>query len=308
MKKFLLKIFTFSSLIIIVFILGILLPTTPKAKKTMLYSKISKDSLLINTPSPRIIFVGGSNICFGLNSQMISDSLHLNPINTGIHAGFGLIDMLENTLMYVKKGDIVVVSPEYQQFYGNAAYGSEELLRTYFDNTQFLNKKLSWQQWKTIYEFSPKYCFSKFNPKEYFYTKEDSVYGVHSFNKYGDVSAHWSLPNIKYNFYGKITESLNPASIEALVDFGRKIEAKKAKFLFAFPAYETTSYQNSKEEIGDLEAILIRNKIPVISKSTRYIIPDSLTFNTPYHLSKKGTDYKTKLLIQDIKQYSLLIE
>lgn len=274
----------------------------------MLFIKKTKDSLLINTPSPRIIFVGGSNICFGLNSQMINDSLHLNPINTGIHAGFGLIDMLENTLKYVKKGDIVVVSPEYQQFYGNAAYGSEELLRTYFDNAQFLNKKLSWQQWKTIYEFLPKYCFSKFNPKEYFYTKEDSVYGVHSFNKYGDVSAHWLLPKIDYETYGEINEPYNPESINALIDFGTQIKEKNAMFLFAFPAYEVKSYQKSKVEIEFLENLLEKNNIPVLSNSKRYIIPDSLTFNTPYHLSKKGTDYKTNLIIEDIKQHSLSIE
>ena len=64
---------------------------------------------------------------------MIKDSLNLNPIDTGIHGNIGLIYMMDNTLPYIKSGDIVVVSPEYQEFYGTVAYGKEELLRTIID-------------------------------------------------------------------------------------------------------------------------------------------------------------------------------
>lgn len=30
-------------------------------------------------------------------------------------------------------------------------------------------------------------------------------------------------------------------------------------------------------------------------------MPDSLMFDSPYHLLKKGVDYKTQLLIEDLK-------
>ena len=49
-----------------------------------------KCQLLEDTPSPRIIFVGGSNLAFGLDSQRIKDSLNINVINYGLHAGIGL--------------------------------------------------------------------------------------------------------------------------------------------------------------------------------------------------------------------------
>ena len=57
----------------------------------------------------------------------------MNPINTGIHAGMGLIYMLDHSIGFIRKGDIVVISPEYDHFYGNNAYGGETLLRTIFD-------------------------------------------------------------------------------------------------------------------------------------------------------------------------------
>ncbi|MEA2041760.1 MAG: hypothetical protein U9N85_04330 [Bacteroidota bacterium] len=34
----------------------------------------------------------------------------------------------------------------------------------------------------------------------------------------------------------------------------------------------------------------------------RYKIPASMIFNTPYHLLKIGVDYRTELLIEDIKK------
>ena len=69
------------------------------------------DVRLRNAASPRLILVGGSNLSLGINSQMLKDSLALNPINTGISVGIGLCYMLDNTLKHVRKNDIVVVHP-----------------------------------------------------------------------------------------------------------------------------------------------------------------------------------------------------
>lgn len=55
-----------------------------------------KCQLLEDTPSPRIIFVGGSNLAFGLDSQRIKDSLNINVINYGLHAGIGLKYMIDD--------------------------------------------------------------------------------------------------------------------------------------------------------------------------------------------------------------------
>ena len=135
MKKFLYRLLFFLTIIILPLAFGVFMPATPYASKSLIFGNLLKDSLMENVESPRIIFLGGSNLSFGLNSQLIKDSLKLNPINAGIHASIGLIYMLSNSLEFIKKGDIVVLVPEYQQFYGDAAFGSEgeELTRTIFD-------------------------------------------------------------------------------------------------------------------------------------------------------------------------------
>ena len=62
-----------------------------------------KCQLLEDAPAPRIIFVGGSNLAFGLDSQRIKDSLNINVINYGLHAGIGLKYMIDDISTYAKE-------------------------------------------------------------------------------------------------------------------------------------------------------------------------------------------------------------
>ena len=133
MKKFLKRIIVFFILFGLVFLVGIFLPVTPGAKKNMLAYKIQKDSLLTNVKSPRIIFVGGSNLVFGLNSQIVKDSLKMNPINAGLAASIGLIYMMDDVLPYIRPGDVVVLAPEYQNYFGSFAWGGNDLFRLLMD-------------------------------------------------------------------------------------------------------------------------------------------------------------------------------
>ena len=58
---------------------------------------VKQDMLSRENRQPSIILVGGSNVAFGYNSKIISDSMNMDVINFGLHAGFGLkyiIDVL----------------------------------------------------------------------------------------------------------------------------------------------------------------------------------------------------------------------
>ena len=132
----------------------ILLPSNPSISNGLLYGKVAKDSLLANTINNRLIFVGGSNLSFGLNSEMIRDSLKLNPINTAIHASIGLEYMLENTLQYIKENDVIVVVPEYAHFTTNTIHGGNPMIITMAEVDKFKlfsnNNKCKLQKIKII--------------------------------------------------------------------------------------------------------------------------------------------------------------
>ena len=287
-------------------ILGLFLPTTPRVSKSLLFAELKKDSLLKNSPSPRIIFIGGSNLCLGLNSQKIKDSLNLNPINTAITGAIGLNYMLSNTLQYVKEGDIVVLVPEYEQFYRDYNSVSEELFRTIFDVNLSKIRLLNPIQILNMVKHIPKYTVSKINPRQYIVIKEDIVYSVNSFNQYGDTYTHWGLEREEKEFlpYQKLQKKFNPSAMEEVKKFQTEIEKRNAILLISFPGFQDVSYFNMIEQIKEVEAEYIKHGFRILGNSKRYMIPDEMIFDTPYHLNKKGVDYRTGLLIEDFKKYN----
>src|SRR4026209_2444686 len=77
---------------------------------------IDKHNLLDKQLSPRIIFVGGSNVAQGIDSNAVQQSLGLNPVNMGLDAGLGLDFMLNEVKDSVRTGDVIVIAPEYEHF------------------------------------------------------------------------------------------------------------------------------------------------------------------------------------------------
>lgn len=296
----------FISILFFIFIIGIVLPPTPRALTSYLFAKRDKDSLLANIESPRIIFIGGSNLSFGLNSQMIKDSLELNPINTGIQVGIGLMYMMDHVLPFVKTGDIIVVAYEYHGYYGDVAFGEDALLRIVLDVSPGDLKKLKIKQLIKLCVFLPKYSLSKLKPTEYISKyikiKEDKFNEVNSFNEYGDVCTHWGVKMKEFPFVEAIAGEFNYSVIDELLIFKKNLQEKGAKLYITFPGYQATSFKNCGEQIEKVEAELKGKGFLLLGTPERYKIADSLMFDTPYHLSKTGLDYRTRLLIDDLKE------
>jgi hypothetical protein len=145
-----------------------------------------------------MIFVGGSNISFGLDSQMIKDSLNVNPINTGISASLGLKYMLDNTIQYVKEGDILIAPLEYDHYVRDYNYCIEPLLRLVLDVDNKYFRLLNFQQAFNLLSDLPMYIISKFKPTSYFGFEINPPYERNSFNIYGDECAHWDMENCEF--------------------------------------------------------------------------------------------------------------
>jgi hypothetical protein len=305
MKKFLFKIALFSILLSLLIAIGLIMPTTPRASTALIFGSIKKDSLLVSTSYPRMIFVGGSSLSFGLNSQMIKDSLNVNPINTGLTAGLGLKYMLDNTLHYLKKGDIIILAPEYAHFVSKYNDCSETLLRMVMDVHREKFNLLNIQQMINLIPHVPKYVFTKFKPTEYFgfnrnSNEKDAAYRVTAFNQYGDTDAHWGMEKQKNIETVVALGELNRQIIAKIKEFEQNIEKKGATLYLSYPGFQDKSFYKSAEKISDIQEELEKN-FKVLGNPVRYMMPDSLMFDTPYHLNKQGIDRRTKLLIEDIK-------
>jgi hypothetical protein len=301
MKRLVKNILIFLLPLSLVFLVGFFMPPTPRAAQSLLFAATTKDSLLKNTAGPRVIFIGGSNLSFGLNSQAIKDSLQINPINTSIHANIGLKYMLSHTLPFVKNNDAVVVAAEYSHFYNDYNGVSDELFRTLVDVGATKNSQTSTAQWFDMLGYIPRYALTKFKPSEYFNYDATVVYNKNAFNVYGDVAVHWNLP--KKNYTPIIVQgNFNKAVIEALKDFELQLKSLGATLYISFPCLDEVSFDKSVQKINLVEQQLIQNNFKLLGNAVRYKMPKQLMYDACYHLTKEGVDRRTKLLIEDIKR------
>lgn len=298
MKKFLLRTGLFF-FILSVFVLTIHFIKTKKESSTdYMAAIIDKHNLLVNTKSPRIILAGGSNLTFGINSQMLEKELKIPVINLSLHAGLGLEFILNELKQSILPGDLVFLSIEYylpvDGQYGikkNAAKYYPEAFN-YFSSSPikdiglYLDKNLT-----SVKNF----VFNK-EPKK------SKVYSRSAFNSYGDMIGHLDLPvpkKLKDNRTMQNSEYKGISSLNAFCNHAKKVNVS---VFFLFPNYPYSAYIKNKEAIKryekDMETML---NCKILNKPEDMVFADTLFYDTVYHLNKAGRELRTKKMVSLIR-------
>ena len=64
----------------------------------------------------RIIFVGGSNVLFGIDAESLEQELFTTVVAYGLHSGLGADVIADRAAAILRPGDLVVYMPELCQF------------------------------------------------------------------------------------------------------------------------------------------------------------------------------------------------
>lgn len=292
------KLLIFLLIWLAIFIAGLFLPATPASKSSLLNINIFKDSILKHTPKNRLVLIGGSNLSMGLNSELIKKELKLNPINLGLHANLGLQFMLENAKNGLKSHDTVLLSLEHSQLNRDINFTSAELFYQVIDvNSDNISSLTNLQLIKLI-KYIPEYSISKFNIYNYINFKHNDIYSAKGFNEFGDATSHWKKSG-HYFSSSKVSSHLSTTAITALKKFHKYCKDNRIAVFLTFPIIDEISYQMSLEELSEFEKSIKTIGIPTISNINDYHLPMDLMFDTRYHLTKKGSDIRTKMLISD---------
>ncbi len=309
MKKFILRTSAFLLLFLTIIAVLLFLIPNKKIENNSLFSNIDKHRRLDSIQIPKIIFVGGSSTAFGLNSQLLEDSLHIPVVNMGLHAGLGLEFMLSEVQNSINKGDVIVIAPEYEQFTGNMFRGEKVLVALLFDVNRRNLKNMKATHLMYLTPQIIEYAVSKI-----FYKKLDvmgegvadgyeKVFKRNSFNKYGDESMHWSYPNQKINTKSssQTAAQLSDKSFKILADFKIATEQNGANVIIIPPALQRTQFQNMILTVNKIDATLKQNNSSFSIPPVEFAYPDTMFFNTAYHLDKRGADVRTQRIIKLLK-------
>lgn len=276
-----------------------------------LFANIDKHHRLDSLSSPKIVFIGGSNLAFGLDSKLIEDSLHIPVVNMGLHAGLGLRFMLNESKNSLKKGDIVIVAPEYHHFYNSDILNGEKVLVAMISDVDSRNLKyISFKQYIHLSPLAIRYAISKLMRKEMDVMAENKKdeyernFKRNSFNIYGDEVMHWSYKNkvlspVQLN---QKNTTILEETIILISDFKQAMDSRGVHFFLIPPAFQRSSFDNYKPFIDKLSLSLSNRNIPFTISPKEFAYPDTLFFNTLYHLDKNGAELRSLRLIKMLRK------
>ncbi|MBD5396561.1 hypothetical protein HDR62_00225 [bacterium] len=309
MKRFSLQIWIFIGVMTVTLVLiGTVLPYNQNG---YLREFFVKERILQNPERhPAIILVGGSNVAFGFNSPFIEDSLGIPVINTGLISGLGLKCMVEKTLPYLEKGDILVLSPEYEHFFENVAYGAVALTDLFFLNKGKDAYMLNPIQWRILIQNTPRSLRNKVEDQiiGHFFPNKETVYRLSSFNSNGDVVAHWQQKHdlLKITTKKQAPRKINARFVDWLGEQLQNISEKDIHTVILPPILAATSFANIKDEIDLVDSALRKIGFPFICAPEEMAYPDSLFYDGVYHLDSLGAAIHSDDLIRILNEHNIV--
>jgi hypothetical protein len=300
MRKFILNGLLFAfAFVVVVYFTG-KYHADPINKSDYMSALIDKHALLDRTPSPRIILCGGSNLTFGIDSREIEKALGVPVINLSLHVEVGL-NFIVNEIKYAARPtDIVIFSTEYYMpVDGDYSLEKEaahnfSLANQFFEKTLFLDMTESFRNFHNNLHADVSNLFT--SKSSY---KDTSVYSRSGFNSYGDLISHLDRPQP-----GVLNDKLKMTyakykGIDVLNSFSDYARSKNIKVIFLYPAYCESEYESNKTVIDAYAEDFKKDlKIPILNTPADFVYPDSLFYNTVYHLNKRGRELRTRRLIE----------
>ena len=282
---------------------------------------LDKEKLLEKVAPPRIILVGGSNVAFCFDSSLIREAMHVNVINAGLHIGFGIPFMLNTLAKYARAGDMIVICPEYEEFFG--LFGGNENLVAFLisypsalsyvgvDQTaplllgarSLLNRKCVGALTNLRSKIFPMKQQKSSSPP----SLSPQIYKRSAFNKDGDIGialehSAKSPEGFWLPLYINNSGSFDAGVIPALNEFAAFMDKHGVKVVFTYPYLSDSFYRACKPSLLALESRLKSQlKIPIIGNVSDCVLPDECFYDTRYHVLTRYKGTRTNAILSELK-------
>ncbi len=271
-----------------------------------------KYSLLLHQESPRVVFLGGSSVAFGTDSEAILQATGLRPVNMALHAQLGIRFMLEQVKPGLRTGDVVILSFEYELFGPRADHGI--LAEAIFYRPADL-RCLGFSEARLILDSGLR-MFCRAASSYYRGLRGDrrarGPYSRDSFNAFGDVVAHRMMPRPEIppaepaearEAEARSSVSMRE-SIRALDDFLEFCRQRGIRVAYFFPAI-SRARPASAASVSEL-ARGLEDALPgltFLNQPAEMIYSEELFFDTTYHLHGDGITKRTELLVARMREW-----
>jgi hypothetical protein len=277
-----------------------------------------KHALLADPSGPRLVLLGGSNLAYGIDSELLAERLGYRPVNMGLHAALGIEFMCREALADLRPGDVVVLSPEYPCF-GHLpdAVTQFQLIEHRPASARFLRQ---WN-WESSRELLDRWALPylgaiarrgvrgmKLRLREWRGRGTAEV----AFNEYGDFIAHRQRPMqpsardplfASYYRNGHLRES-----IEFLNAFHAECRRRGVQVYYSFCPSPQSSLASQRELVSEIEAALRQSlTIPLLDTPEQLSFGQEAFYDTPYHLNWQGRRQRTEILAANLSRQETIM-
>ena len=313
MKKFLIKLSCFLAIQIGLCFFFMWYGSRDLNSNEYLYSLKDKYDLLQETTGPRVIFIGGSNLAFGIHSPLIQQQTGYTPVNMGVHGGLGLATMLRLVRDQIREGDIVVLSPEVAVLVSRPQCGENiaiEAIAAWPGIRPYLQPDFE----QSLDELAPprdpmhelasrvatalKRLKGRALPEHISYRRD-------SFNEFGDHVAHYGLTpeRVPKDDYTQVVEAAFMKTAAAMNEFHQFCAARNAAVFYLHPPIRETNSKNSPEVLDQMDLLLKREiDFPMLTQWRSAILADTMFFDSKFHLNEMGAKTRSKIICQLLDQ------
>lgn len=268
-----------------------------------------------NKEKGRVIFVGGSNVTFGIKASLFEEETGIPAVNFGCVAGMGPELILYKLKPYLRDGDTIVMAWEYGLYkYDRSNYINITYLNLiHGPMDDFLTELPVLDEFKLrmalpVMSFYSGYYTSQTTP-----TPKEAYKAHWQINNSGDLISNKSQDLTKEQLENQpildLIESLEPSSDmhNVISKFLKECKNRNINVIATWPNfYGHSDYHNNKQVERNISTILAfweKLRVPMAGAYTNAIFENLHIHNTPYHLNESGAVLRTQRLIKELKPY-----
>lgn len=270
-------------------------------------SIIEKQARLNSIKSPKVVLIAGSNFLYGIDSQLLQDSLKMPVVNMSLQYFLGSDFLLKQVEDALRPEDIVVMGFEYMvtkegftsEKIRTASYYGKASEWIYFSN---LKEKVSSY---LIYYFNQlkSVLFRLFTRYEQNPSVEDTTNELfrRGINSFGDLISQDNNPSDTLSIAFPMDSEKSFFDVITCMDSVAALYPK-TKFYYLHPTLSSQAYSVDSERIRSIQWQLEKMKyVDLLTQPTDCVYPDAGFHNSHYHIKPTLRREHTLRLIRAIR-------
>lgn len=270
---------------------------------------------LYETEGKKIVIVGGSNVAFGVNGELLEDTLarmgfHYTVCPFGLYAAVGTSAMLDLSADALGEGDVVILAVEPGSQTMSTYFGATAFWKCAEDKPEMLLKMSGSKLSALVGNYVPYLQERMSIAMEGNAPVAEGVYAAASFNARCDMiyPREGNIMPVGYDTGTPIDLSrlvIEEAFVQQVNEYCAAAREKGAVVVMSFSPMNRSAMRDNSEKTLRAFFRLCNERFdcPVISNPNNYVLQSGWFYDTNFHMNDAGADLRTYLLAEDLLAY-----